>query len=48
MVTNMNYLVEKLLSDMDGVTLEVIIVIIACILIILAIIVLSIIKKLKD
>ena len=41
----MNYLVEKILSDMDGVTLEIVILIIACILLILAIIVLSIIKK---
>ena len=47
-VKKMNYLVEKLLSDMDGVTLEMVILIIVGILLILAIIVLSIIKKLKD
>ena len=47
-VKKMNYLVEKFLSDMDGVTLEIVILIIVCILVLLAIIVLSIIKKLKD
>ena len=47
MVTYMNYLVEKLLTDMDGVTLEMVILIIVCILLVLAIIVLSIIKKLN-
>ena len=44
----MNYLVEKILSNMDGVTLEMVILIIVCILLVLAIIVLSIIKKLSD
>ena len=43
----MNYLVEKLLENMDSVTLEIVILIIVCILILLAIIVLSIIKKLN-
>ena len=47
MVTFMNYLVEKLLTDMDGVTLEMVILIIVCILLILAIFVLSLIKKLN-
>ncbi len=43
----MNYLIEKLISDMDNVTLEMVVLIIICILLILAIIVLSIIKKLN-
>jgi hypothetical protein len=47
MVIYMNYLVEKLLSDMDSVTLEMVILIIVCILLVLAIVVLSIIKKLN-
>ena len=42
----MNYLINKLISDMDGVTLEMVILIIVCILLVLAIIVLSIMKKL--
>lgn len=42
----MNYFMEQLLSNMDSVTLEMVILIIVCILVILAIIVLSIIKKL--
>lgn len=43
----MNYFMSKLLSDIDGVTLEMIILIIVCILLILSIIILSIIKKLN-
>ena len=43
----MNYFISKLLSDIDGVTLEMIILIIVCILLILSIIILSIIKKLN-
>ena len=42
----MNYFMKQLLSNMDSVTLEMVILIIVCILVILAIIVLSIIKKL--
>ena len=42
----MNYFMEQLLSNMDSITLEMVILIIVCILVILAIIVLSIIKKL--
>lgn len=38
---------ENLLTDMDAITLEMVILIIACILIVIAILVLSIIKK-KD
>ena len=41
----MNYLMESFFDNFDGVTIEMIILIIACILIIIAIIALSIIKK---
>ncbi len=41
----MNYLIEKMISDLDNVSLEIVILITICILLILAIIVLSIIKK---
>lgn len=41
----MNYFMEQLFSNMDSITLEMVILIIVCILVILAIIVLSIIKK---
>ena len=46
-VNKMNYLIENILSNMDSVTLEMVILIIVCILLVLAIIVLSIIKKLN-
>ena len=48
MVNEMSYLMSKLLSGIDGITLEMIILIIVCILLVLTIIVLSIIKKMKD
>ena len=43
----MNYFMEQLLSNMDSITLEMVILIIVCILVILAIIVITIIKKIE-